>query len=156
MDARVSVQHAGFTLLELVTVLLLLAILGTSLFLRWTPGAATLNAQADQLAATLRHAQTLALAQGRGLTFSVQSTTRYTVTDGAGVITDPAGVRQDFTLSNGVSLTAGNNQEFDSLGRPIDAARNLLASAQSWTLSGDGSTATVSIAPVTGFVSVTP
>ena len=155
MSARVSIQETGFTLLELVTVLLLLAILSTSVFLRWSPGSVTLNAQADQLAATLRHAQALALAQGRGLGLTIQSANAYAITDGTAVITDPQGVRQAFTLANGATLS-GNDLRFDSLGRPIDASSNLIATARSWTLGADGSTATVRVEPVTGFVTVTP
>lgn len=155
MDARESAQQAGFTLLELVAVLLLLAILSTSLFLRWSPGSSTLNAQADQLAATLRYAQSLALTQGRSLTFDVQSMTSYAITDGAAVVTDPQGLVQSYTLANGVTL-AGNDLDFDSLGRPIDALNSLIPTAQSWTLSTSGATASISISPLTGFVTVTP
>ena len=155
MDARVSIQHAGFTLLELAAVLLLLAILSTSVFLRWSPGSSTLNAQADQLAATLRHAQALALAQGRSLTLDVQSATSYAITDGAATITDPQALVQSYTLANGVTL-AGNDLDFDSLGRPIDAGNNLIAAAQTWTLSADGATVSISVSPLTGFVTVTP
>lgn len=155
MDTTPSSQQTGFTLLELVAVLLLLGILSTSLFLRWSPGASTLSAQAEQLARTLRHAQSLALAQGRSLRFAVQSATAYAITDGAATITDPQGAVQAYTLANGVTL-AGNNLDFDSLGRPIDAANNLIATAQSWTLSAAGATANVSASPLTGFVTVTP
>jgi MSHA pilin protein MshC len=145
MDTTPSSQQTGFTLLELVAVLLLLGILSTSLFLRWSPGASTLNAQADQLARTLRHAQSLALAQGRSLRFAVQSATAYAITDGAATITDPQGAVQSYTLANGVTLT-GSDLDFDSL----------IATAQSWTLSGAGATANVSVSPLTGFVAVTP
>jgi prepilin-type N-terminal cleavage/methylation domain-containing protein len=155
MYARVTARHAGFTLLELVAVLLLLAILSTSLFLRWTPGSSTLNAQADQLAAALRHAQSLALAQGRSLTLDVQSATGYAITDGTAPITDPQGLIQTYTLADGVTL-AGNDLDFDSLGRPIDAGNNLIAAPQTWTLTGAGATASVSVSPLTGFVTVAP
>jgi len=155
MYASVSAQHAGFTLLELVAVLLLLAILSTSVFLRGSPGSSTLNAQADQLAASLRHTQSLALTQGRSLTFDVQSATSYAITDGVTTITDPQGLVQSYTLANGVTL-AGNDLDFDSLGRPIDAGSNLIATPQSWTLSAGAATASVSVSPLTGFVTVTP
>jgi len=155
MAAKGHLQQAGFTLLELVLVLLLLAILGGSLFQRWSPGSSSLNAQADQLARTLRHAQSLALAQGRSLTFDVQSATTYAITDGVATITDPQSVVQNYTLANGAIL-AGGDLDFDSLGRPIDVANNLITAAQTWTLSAGGATATVSVSPLTGFVTVTP
>jgi prepilin-type N-terminal cleavage/methylation domain-containing protein len=155
MDTRASLPQAGFTLLELVAVLLLLAILSTSLFLRWSPGKSTLNAQANQLAASLRHAQSLALAQGRSLRFDVQSAASYAITDGATTITDPQGLVQSYTLANGVTL-AGNDLDFDSLGRPIDAGNNLIAVVETWILTADGATVTISVSPLTGFVTVTP
>jgi len=155
MDSTSSKRQSGFTLIELVTVLILLGILASSLYLRGAPSSATLNAQADQLARTLRHAQSLSLAQGRSLTFDVQDATSYTVSDGGVTVTDPQGIVQTYTLVNGVTLT-GNDLDYDSLGRPIDATNNLIAAAQTWTLSANGSTATVSVEPLTGFVSVTP
>lgn len=70
-------------------------------------------------------------------------------------VTDPKGAVQAYTLANGVALT-GNDLGFDSLGRPIDAASNLIAAAQSRTLSGAGATGSASVSPLTGFVTVTP
>ena len=147
--------QSGFTLIELITMLILIGILSGLLVTRGSPTAATLNAQADELARTLRHAQSLSLAQGRSLTLSVPDSTSYAISDGAGTVTDPQGVVQAYTLVNGVTLT-GNDLDFDSLGRPIDASDNLIDTARTWTLSVGGSTASVSVEPLTGFVSVTP
>jgi hypothetical protein len=70
-------------------------------------------------------------------------------------VRDSAGEEQAYTLINSVTL-AGADVEFDSLGRPLNGAV-LGDTAQSWTLTGaGGNTASVSLQPVTGFVSVTP
>jgi MSHA pilin protein MshC len=147
--------QSGFTLIELITVLIVIGTLSGILVMRGSPTAATLNAQADELARTLRHAQSLSLAQGRSLTLSVPNTTSYAISDGVGTVTDPRGVLQAYTLINGVTL-AGNDLDFDSLGRPIDASDALITTAETWTLNANGSTAIVSVEPLTGFVSVTP
>lgn len=155
MDKKGSRQQQGFTLIELIAVLIILGIISATAFMRWSPGTPSLNAQADQLSRVLRHAQSLAMAQGRSLRFDVTSATTYAITDGAAVITDPQGVTQNYSLDNGVTLS-GNDIDFDSLGRPITAADTLISAQQNWTLNANGSTSTVAIQPLTGFASVTP
>ncbi len=142
----------GFTLVELVTVIVLLAGLGVVLLPRFAHQDATVPAQADQVGRVLRHAQALAMAQGRALTFDVVSASSYAITDGASTIRDPAGELQSYALQNGVVFTGGGDVKFDSLGRPMNGA-SLISAAQSWVLAGS---ATVSLEPVTGFVAVTP
>jgi len=155
MQARTARTQSGFTLLELVIVLVLASTLGVGLYLHWTPAGASLNAQAGQLARVLRHTQALALTQGRRLTFDVQSTSTYAISDAGTVITDPQGLTQSYSLVNNVTL-AGGDLDFDGLGRPVDSGGNLISSPRTWTLSADGASAAVSVAPLSGFVTVTP
>ncbi len=146
----------GFTLIELLLVLVILGVLSAYALPRWEPTDTTVAAQADRLARDLRHAQALAMNQGRTLRFDIQPPSGYRVTDGSGtVVTDPAD-QQAFqvTLDNNVTL-AGSDTEFDSLGRPVSAG-TLLATARSFTLNGSSSTATVTLSPVTGFVESAP
>ena len=147
---------AGFTLIELVAVMVIMATLGMFALPNFSHNDATVPAQADQLGRVLRHAQALAMSQGRSLTVDIQSTTGYAITDGttSTAIYDPSGEEQDYILENGVTLT-GNDIEFDSLGRPINTG-SLISSAQTWTLNGTSNTATVSLQPLTGFVTVSP
>jgi len=147
----------GFTLIELVAVMVLIATLGAVALPRFTHNDATVPAHADQLGRVIRHAQAMAMSQGRPLTVDIQSVTSYAITDGitATPVRNPAGEEQTYTLINAVTL-AGTDVKFDSLGRPLNGAA-LASTAQSWTLTGTGSnTASVSLQPVTGFVSVTP
>ena len=144
-------RQQGFTLVELIVVMLVMSVLAAYVGTRWSFGDATVSAQAEQLARDLRHAQMLAMQQGQ--TLRLESTGGgYRVTDGAGVIIDPA-THEGFiqTLDNGVSLSGGP-VEFDSMGRPVSGG-SLAGAAVSFSLSGDSDTAAVNVAPVTGFVS---
>ncbi|MGB5537921.1 MAG: prepilin-type N-terminal cleavage/methylation domain-containing protein [Thiogranum sp.] len=149
---------AGFSLIELVSVIVILATIAALAAPRFVHHDATVPAQADQLGRIIRHAQALAMSQGRPLTVDVQSATSYAITDGAtptpSTIRDPSGQLQAFSLQNGVTLS-GADLEFDSLGRPISGS-NLVTNTLNWTLNGGSNTATVSVQAVTGFVSVTP
>lgn len=147
----------GFTLIELVAVMVILATLGAVALPRFVHNDATVPAQADQLGRAIRHAQAMAMSQGRSLTVDIQSTTTYAITDGisATPLPGPGNEGQLYTLDNNVTLT-GSDMEFDSLGRPLNGAA-LADTIQSWTLTGaGGNTASISLQPVTGFVSVTP
>ncbi|MGB5300855.1 MAG: prepilin-type N-terminal cleavage/methylation domain-containing protein [Thiogranum sp.] len=149
---------AGFSLIELVSVMVILATIAALAAPRFVHHDATVPAQADQLGRIIRHAQALAMSQGRPLTVDVQSATSYVINDGAtptpSTIRDPSGQLQAFSLQNGVTLS-GADLEFDSLGRPISGS-NLVTNTLNWTLNGGSNTATVSVQAVTGFVSVTP
>jgi len=148
----------GFSLIELVSVMVILAAITALAAPRFVHYDATVPAQADLLGRIIRHAQALAMSQGRPLTVDVQSASNYVITDGAtptpSTIRDPSGQLQAFSLQHDVTLS-GADLEFDSLGRPISGG-NLVTTTQSWTLSRGSNTATVSVQPVTGFVSVTP
>ena len=145
-------QSAGFTLVELIAVMVIMATLSVLLLPRFSHREATEPAQADQLARTLRHAQTLAMSQGRALILDVVSPTAYTISDGSSAISNPAGELQSYSLENGVLLTGGGDVRFDTLGRPMSGGA-LITTPQTWTLSGGAS---VTLQPVTGFVTVTP
>jgi len=150
-------HSSGFTLIELVAVMVIVAALGAMAIPRFAHNDATVPAQADQLGRAIRHAQAMAMSQGRALTLDIQSATRYAITDGASATPLPgtSNEGQRYTLVNGVTLS-GADLKFDSLGRPLNGA-TLANAAQNWTLTGTGgNTASVSIQPVTGFVSVAP
>jgi len=151
-----SRSESGFTLVELLTVLVIMGALSVAIALRWEPRDSSLPAQADQLGRVLRHAQALAMHQGRTLTLDIQSATTYAVTDGAASIRDPGGELLAYALVEGATLS-GSDVSFDSLGRPINGSPGTLsAAAQSWTLNAGSSSASVTLQPLTGFVTVTP
>jgi len=153
-----NTRGGGFSLIELVSVMIILAATSALAAPHFVHHDATVPAQADQLGRIIRHTQALAMGQGRPLTVDIQSATSYAITDGAtptpSTIRDPDGQLQAFSLQNGVTLT-GADLEFDSLGRPISDS-NLVTTTRNWTLNGSSNAATVSVQAVTGFVSVTP
>jgi len=152
-------SQAGFTLVELVMVIVLLAIVAVTVSIRWTSaGERTVPVQADLLAGNIRHLQALATAQGRTLRLNINPD-RYCVTvppetDCALAIVDPA-TSLPFTvvLADAVTLT-GTSTDLDSLGRPKNAA-GLLAASRIFQLTADSTTWSVTLIPISGFVTVT-
>ena len=151
-----ATSNRGFTLMELVIVLAIIGSMAAIALPRWAPADTTVGAQADRLARDLRHAQSMAMHQGRSLTLDIQSSTAYRVADSSSTtVTDPA-TQQAFLVAMDNNVTvSGTDTGFDSLGRPVFGG-SLLSSARVFTVSGSSTTATVTVSPVTGFVSVTP
>lgn len=147
-------QH-GFTLLELVMVMIIIGVLAAVAAPRWSLNDATVHAQAAQVARDIRHVQMLAMSQGRALTFQSLGNGYRCVDGGGTVITDPA-AQQPFTvtLDDGVGLSAGS-VSFDSLGRPVSGG-NPIAGATAYTVAGAAQSAAITVSPVTGFVVVNP
>jgi len=145
----------GFTLIEVVLVLLIAGILGAYLVPRLDIAGTSVTADATALGRDLRHAQALAMNEGRTLTFATVGSSGYRVADSGGTtITDPDGHQPyQVALGNGVAVSGGPVR-FDSLGRPVDGTGSLLGSPTVLSVSGNGHTDTVTVTPVTGFVSV--
>ncbi len=147
---------AGFTLVEMVMVIVLLAVMSVFVVMKSvSPADVTLPSQAQKMATDLRHAQTLASTWGTSLTVSaggsVYSVSCLTVSGSApcnaSPVIDPAsgaafnvGLQQGATFISPTSATL----TFNSLGQPGAAA--------SYTLSSGSSTSTVSVTATTGKV----
>jgi len=131
-------------------VLVILGVLSAYALPSFTPDNGP-TGEADQLGRDLRHTQELAMTQGRTLTFDIQGGPDYRVADtitGVTVI-DPA-TQQDFQITLENTLT-GTDTDFDSLGRPVTGGA-LLTIPRVFTVAGG----TVTVSPVTGFVSISP
>lgn len=160
----------GFSLIELVMIIVVMGILGIVVLTRYRPAELSVSVEADRLMRDIRHMQMLAITWGQalrftpaGATYSVRCASGSAVApcNGAAAVIDPAiGTAFTRTLTTGVTITAGASFDVDALGRPGTWAAgptftlSTAIPAASFTLTGGGETSTVSVTRLTGFVSV--
>jgi prepilin-type N-terminal cleavage/methylation domain-containing protein len=156
----------GFTLIELVMVMVVVAILGIVVMTRYRPTEITVSIEADHLARDIRHMQRLAMTWGQtlrltpaGASYSVSCVT-VSITPPCDVspVNDPAVTDQTgnpaFTRTLESSVTvAGAALDIDALGRPLTGGA-LFNGDTTYTLTGGTETSTVTVARLTGFVTV--
>lgn len=155
---------AGFTMIELIIVLTVVAILSASAILRLSSASARgVTTNADQLRQDIAHMQMLALTWGVPLRLSIAAdgksyavSCRATGTGCASVAAiplDPAtGASFQTALTDSVIVSpASGTLDFDSLGRPVSGS-TLLSSkpAAAFGVAGGGQSMTVSVQPITG------
>ncbi len=137
----------GFTLVEMVVVIVILGIIAVVVLPRFTDrGSFDARGFSDELAALVRYGQKVAIAQHRNV---------YVVTSGGSVslcfdaacsqpVPNPAGGNFTRSAPSGVSLT-GASLSFDALGRPSAPA--------AFTIGASGFTArTLTVEKETGYV----
>lgn len=160
---RIYRQAKGFTMIELIMVMVILGALVAVTATRWNATDATAGYQADLMARNIRHMQMLAMSWGQSLRLSVSAGTTYSVTcitasatvpcTAGGSVIDPAtGNAFSETLANNVTL-AGATIDIDSLGRPVSGGA-LLTVNRVYTLTAGAQTWSVTVAPLTGFTTV--
>ncbi|MEK6747801.1 MAG: type II secretion system protein [Pseudomonadota bacterium] len=154
-----ALKTQGFTLLELVMVIVIISALSVVVTVRFgSTGEQTVSFQADQLVNQIRHMQGLAMTWGVPLRMNVTATgynvqcviATTTAPCNAIPVRDPA-ANQAFnvTLQDNVSLS-GTNLEIDSLGRPRDAATHaVLGTSQVISLTIGTVTWNLTISPIT-------
>jgi prepilin-type N-terminal cleavage/methylation domain-containing protein len=162
----------GFTIIELVIVIVLLGIMAMAVSITLTPSSSIrLDTAAKRVAADLRYAKSTAFSYSKwyGVTFQTDPTNTYTVfqTNGTmdATIKDPASLGNNFivnipalyggvTLSS-VNIAGGSKVEFNPVGTPYnDKNGTAISSAGAITLQYLGNTKTIYITPNTGYISI--
>ena len=157
-----SVFSQGFTLIELVLVIILLAILAVGAYLRWPGNVMNLSAQAWLLAADLNLAQSLAMTTGQRYRVVKISANTYQVQNASGTAVRSASGNTTVTLNGSIQFGTLTNlpnslMNFDGRGTPYtDTATpgTPLASTAVWTFTAGGESATVSVTAETGRVTI--
>lgn len=160
-------KEAGFTLMELIVVIIVVGILSAYAIMKnGSSGVFSLLSQAQTMASDIKHAQTLATVWGKRLRIN-SADGGYTVMTCVGAdevspcdVLSPAinpatGTAFNVALEKGVTL-AGPHVPLDitSLGQPVITSLGQPVAAASYTLSINGTSIRVVVAAVTGHVSV--
>ena len=152
---------AGFTLLEVIFTVVILAILAKFAMMKLvTPATLTLPTQVQSVADLIRRAQSLAVVRGQRMSVSVTTAGANGSVAVACVASAPCNTDASVTVSQGVVVGSTSTIYFNSLGQPVNSAGTALASDASFTLSyqtgSTNTTYTVTVAALTGRVSVSP
>ena len=149
---------AGFTLIELVVVMLLLGVLTAWVSMRASTTDMDVITQAEQLAADIRYTQSLSMSRGQRYRVNFTASS-YLITDMSGAAQAHPGTGLRAPISLGTTVLSGYNPTltnnyvaFNSSGVPYISATAILAGVATLTLTGSGNTNQVSVAPDTGRV----
>lgn len=152
---------AGFSLLEVVAVLLLIGILAVAAAVKYGKSGTRAIAEADGLRSVLRYAQSRAMADVYtwGVSFTATSYALFSNNPSQTGHAIPGQGSNTHALASGVTLSGTSPIIFDWRGQPV---KTTITTAGGWadpqnayqyiTVSESGGSATVTITPYTGFV----
>lgn len=153
-----QVLRSGFTLIEILTVLILLGLLSLGVLSVLPDSEVTLSTEADQLRSDLRYAQIRAQAdvyQWR-LVFTDASTYQIgpVVIPGPGFVPRvvPGSGETQRTMADGITTTPGTAFRFDSWGRALTDAGTLPDQNPGITLSSGTGSERITVFAQTGFI----
>lgn len=150
----------AFTIIEILIVVVILAIAAlTAIPMMSSAGSVQVRSAANMIAADLEYAKSLAISRGQN--FSVvfyTSTESYEIIDQDGTIPHPVKKGSDYVIDfqkegldrvdvADVDFDGTSQIQFDYLGSPDNGG--------AVTVQAGGTTATISVEPVTGYISVT-
>lgn len=148
-------NQRGFTLIELITVIIIVSLLAVTAISRWSATPFNLSAQAEQMLGDIRYVQTLSMTHGQRYRINFAAD-RYWFSnqDGSIIITHPASNSANIMMANGVTLSFTNSLlVFDGNGSPYSDANTpgtALATDATVTLTLGTDNRTVQISPETG------
>ena len=166
---KIAFRQAGLTFLDLLLVVIIVILLASYAAMRMSStGENTLAYQAQRMARDIRHLQVLTSTWGRSLqltavpgtngSYNVSCVTAGAAPCNVSPIIDPVtGEPFTVTLQYDVALAvSGTNPNiFDTQGRPLNGGA-ISTTATTYTLTAGTSSVAVAVAPITGYVSVTP
>jgi MSHA pilin protein MshC len=130
-------HHTGFTLIELIAVIVLLAAISVGVMSRFVDTGSAVQASRDDVIAALFYAQQIAMARDsttNPIRVETLSNSISVTENGSPLLS--GSVQYPLVFDGGVSLTPATTLNFDKLGR---------TSASTFTLSRSGVTATVTV-----------
>lgn len=156
----IHTREAGFTLVELVIVIVVVGVISAYAFMKNSSSSMySLKSQGQTMANDVRHVQALATTWGRSLriTTAAGANGTYAVScvnagsspcDVSPVINPATGTAFSVSLEKDLVLSGPATLDIDSLGKP--------AASATYQLTIDGATVSVVVQALTGFVTVTP
>jgi type II secretory pathway pseudopilin PulG len=152
MDDMKTQKHAGFTLIELVAMLLVMGIIAVVVVSRWTLSDTEQIGQIAVIKSHLRHAQSKAMSSSSNWYIHFEtSPARYTLYKKEGSVLKyfPGETADNMALESGIS-PSGTYVLFDSLGRPYtDLIPTQQIGVRTIITSSAGN---IEIKPETGFI----
>jgi prepilin-type N-terminal cleavage/methylation domain-containing protein len=154
--------ESGFTLIELVLVIVIMSFLSVGVYIAWPGSTINLKGQADQIASDIRYAQALSMTKGERYRWVKTSSTTYQITNSSGTAILLAGGSTTVTLNSGMAFGSftdlpnnlvvfgGNGTPYTDTGSPGTA----LASTAIIPITAGSETKNISISPETGRVIV--
>ena len=153
---KIHINHRGFTMIEIVVVLIILAIVTTVIAYRPTTTSNDLIAQMEILKSHLRYAQIRAMNDTVSWGIRIPNNNSYLLYTNNSQATSqlPGETAQTHTLPTDVTITGGvgTTYNFNEWGTPVDAAGTAIASSQTITLSQGTTTGNITITRNTGYV----
>lgn len=152
-------KSKGFTLLELGFILVIIGVLSAIATMSWTDTPARLTAEAQRLKTNIRYVQMLSMARHEMYQINFLNSTQYSITETNGItpVYFPGSNENITTLDTGLTIASSASPIiFNSFGVPYRSVSTpQTRTAMIFITASDGSTATLTVSPETGYATIT-